>query len=176
MYVTQLHIYKGNFNGAKYLNKKLVSTISPRLTNEIDFNAQELKNSSSICFKGSELLGDFYLNEAEAHDYLAQDEKYSDVIRKFLGGKNLTSSVNIEPDRWVIFFKDWNLEDCRKLFPDLITKLEERFFSDGPTAPSRKKWWQFHRHRSVMYDGMSKLDRILIRPYTSNMCWFEFGN
>jgi type I restriction-modification system DNA methylase subunit len=175
VYVTQLHIFNGQYLGVFYLNRVAVDTISSRLTDECIIEPKELKYNSSMCFKGSELLGDFYLDDREANSLLGTDKKNEKVIRRFLGGKNFTSSIEIEPDRWVIFFSDWTLEYCKLHFPILLNMLDERFFGHGGTPPKRKKWWQFHRHRSVIYESMNQLKRVLLRPYTSNMCWFEFG-
>jgi len=176
VYVTQLHVFSGKYSGKLYLNNKVVGTISSRLSDECNIEPKELEYNSSLCFKGSELLGDFYLDDKEANDLIQADESNKKVIRRFLGGKNFTSSIEIEPDRWVIFFNDWSLEYCKRHFPDPINILEKRFFGSNGNPPRRKKWWQFHRHRSVIYKGMNQLQRILLRPYTSNMCWFEFGN
>jgi hypothetical protein len=97
------------------------------------------------------------------------------VILPFIGGQNLTSSVAIEPDRWVIFFRDWSLDYCKKNYSEALDLLEVRFSQNLDDAPKRKNWWQFHRHRAVIYDAMENMQSVLIRPYTSNMCWFEFG-
>jgi|GEM_PF-5394275 len=97
-------------------------------------------------------------------------------IAAILGGKELTSTSIIEPERWVIFLSDMPLARAESEFYKATEILKERFCQPDAKCPERKNWWQFHRPRVKLYEGMKKLSRVLIRPYTSNMSWFEFGS
>ncbi len=175
IFVTFIEIIKGGYHSLRNLNGIEVKNIGARLLSEELIEPYELEENSSLCFKGSELLGNFFLTDQEAIEMRSNKPNFGDVILPFIGGENLTSSVDIKPERWVIFFRDWTLDYCRSNYKDLIEILENRFLKNLDDAPKRKNWWQFHRHRSVIYDAMKNLRSVLIRPYTSNMCWFEFG-
>lgn len=175
VFVTYLNVIKGGYQSLRQLNGKWVEKIGPRLLPESSQEPYELAASSSLCFKGSELLGNFFLSDDEAIQMRKSTPNLASVILPFIGGQNLTSSVAIEPDRWVIFFRDWPLGYCQQNYREALELLENRFAQSVDDAPKRKNWWQFHRHRSVIYDAMKGMRSVLIRPYTSNMCWFEFG-
>lgn len=175
VFVTYLNVIKGDYQSLRQLNGKWVEKIGPRLLPESSQEPYELAASSSLCFKGSELLGNFFLSDDEATKMRKDNPNLASVILPFIGGKNLTSSVAIEPDRWVIFFRGWSLGYCQQNYREALELLEYRFAQSVDDAPKRKNWWQFHRHRSVIYDAMKGMQSVLIRPYTSNMCWFEFG-
>jgi hypothetical protein len=175
VFVTYLHIIKGAYQSSRRLNGRWVDQIGARLLPESSKEPYELAANSSLCFKGSELLGNFFLSQDESILMRRKNKDLADVILPFIGGQNLTSSVAIEPDRWVIFFRDWSLDYCKETYSEALEFLESRFTENVDDAPKRKNWWQFHRHRTVIYDAMGGLQSVLIRPYTSNMCWFEFG-
>ena len=173
--VTQLHITKSLYHGSRLLNGEYVGEISARLTPNVLLEPYELKKNTELCYKGSELLGDFYIDGSEAQSIIEANPGYKKVIRPFLGGRNFTSFSIIHPDRWVIFFGDMSLDKIENEYPSALKILKNRFFEGNGEPPKRKKWWQFHRHRSVIYKAMDNLSRVLLRPYTSNMSWFEFG-
>lgn len=175
VFVTYLNVIKGGYQSLRQLNGKWVEKIGPRLLPESSQEPYELAVNSSLCFKGSELLGNFFLSDDEAAEMRKNNPNLASVILPFIGGQNLTSSVAIEPDRWVVFFRDWSLDYCQQNYREALELLKNRFAHSVDDAPKRKNWWQFHRHRSVIYDAMKDLQSVLIRPYTSNMCWFEFG-
>lgn len=175
VFVTYLHVIKGAYHSFRKLNGSQVKDISARLLPESSEEPYELIASSSLCFKGSELLGNFFLGKEEAIQMRLNNPNLASVILPFIGGQNLTSSVSMEPDRWVIFFRNWPLDYCKKNYSEALELLNSRFSQSIDDAPKREKWWQFHRHRTVIYDAMENMESVLIRPYTSNMCWFEFG-
>lgn len=175
IFVTFIELIKGEYHSLRNLNGIEVKNIGARLLSEELIEPYELEENSTLCFKGSELLGNFFLTDQQAIEMRSNNQNFSDVIFPFIGGENLTSSVGIKPERWVIYFRDWTLDYCRNNYKELIEFLENRFLKNPDDAPKRKNWWQFHRHRSVIYDAMRNMRSVLIRPYTSNMCWFEFG-
>jgi hypothetical protein len=61
VFVTYLHIIKGTYQSLRQLNGRRVEQIGARLLPESSKEPYELTASSSLCFKGSELLGNFFL-------------------------------------------------------------------------------------------------------------------
>ncbi|MGD7037258.1 type IIL restriction-modification enzyme MmeI [Methylotuvimicrobium buryatense] len=143
---------------------------------DVNSEPKPLLKNQSICYKGSELLGDFFISKETARSCIKEEEKYSVVFKPILGGKELTSTSIIKPERWVIFLSDLPLARAESEFHTATEILKERFSQPDAKRPRRKNWWQFHRPRVKLYDGMKNLSRVLIRPYTSNMSWFEFGS
>ncbi len=94
VFVDELFVSKRPENSASYLNRLLVDGISPRLTADIALrNPFELAENSDLCFKGSELLGDFFLSEEERRQLESHGKQYREVCRPFIGGKTFTSSL-----------------------------------------------------------------------------------
>jgi hypothetical protein len=179
VYVHHLYTSKQATNIKPTIDGEPVLKIGPRLTEEKRISEPyELVANQERCFKGSELLGNFYLSDEEAAYLCSLGDEYSKIIRPFIGGRAYTSQIEREPDRRVLYLGDLDLEDAEATYPDAIKFLKNRFFSENSVKkdiPKRKKWWQFHRHRSTLYKQMKCLKRVLVRPNTSNMAWFEFG-
>jgi hypothetical protein len=162
----------------KVLNDEKVERIISRLVGEVSLQPYELQNNLGLSIKGSELVGDFYISEEQRQNIISENPKYADVLRPFMGGQRFVSEKGNIPDRYVIFLGDRSLKTAELEYPIVVNILRERFFTNenpNENTPPRKNWWQFHRSKQVLYEKSKNLTSILLRPYTSNMSWFEFA-
>ena len=177
--VSLILIMKGNWNGDYLINGTIVPTINARLTSTFAEDPKALLSNSNRCYKGSELMGNFYLTKSERQDIISVNPSYSSVLKPFMGGINFTSSPYLEPDRWVVYFSDLPLETVEEKYPMACQILRRRFFganTNPEDIPPRTNWWQFHRARTEIYRVMKNLKSVILRAYTSNIPWFEFGS
>jgi len=179
VFVTEIYLSKNSqLKIAKVLNNSVVDNINSRLAAEISMQPHELQNNLDWSIKGSELVGDFFVSKEQRDYILAKEPRYANVIKPFMGGQKFVSENNPIPDRFVIFLGDMPLKDAELNYPVAVNILRERFFTNekpNENMPPRKNWWLFHRSKQALYEKSEKLRFILLRPYTSNMSWFEFA-
>ena len=112
--VSPVHMFRGSWIGDRYLDGAKVDQISTSLEPIASTKpALPLASNLKHCFKGSVPLGDgFFLRPDEVEELRKSDSKNADVIFPYLTGEELNSSPTLTPGRWVIYFRDWELERC----------------------------------------------------------------
>ena len=91
VYISRVHIFRGNYAGKKTLNDNIVDYISALLDKSENVgNPFRLEANSGQSFQGSIVLGKgFLLTPAEASDLLGLDERHADVIFPYLNGRDI---------------------------------------------------------------------------------------
>ncbi|MCE1204466.1 MAG: hypothetical protein LWW79_07650 [Holophagaceae bacterium] len=167
------------WNGIRILNEKEVVGITKFLTEGCDeiFIPQKLVRNKDIAFKGSTTgCKGFVLESKEAEQIIANDNRYSEVIQKFIGGQDFNSSPQMTTDRWVINFKDWTYEQASQ-FPICINILKERvkpYFDSRTGQIHETDFWKFSDKRLESYKSISKFNRVLFHAFTSKHLAFGF--
>jgi hypothetical protein len=115
-------------------------------------------------FQGPIPAGNFYLTEEEAQRLLeTQGAAYSDVVRPYLNGDDITEDPLQSPRRWIIDFAMRALEDARAY----SAALE---LVSGRVRPEREKnnrdayrrfWWRFAEPRPGMRAALQDLTRYI---------------
>ena len=104
--------YKGNWQGAVFLDDKPAKAISAYLTlpNRVEGNPYRLIANADKSFQGSIVLGmGFVLEPEEAQALIAKNPKNKDCLFLYLGGDDVNSRTDQSPSRWVINFSNWPL-------------------------------------------------------------------
>lgn len=106
---SQVHIFRGKWLRSVKLNGNNVDNISSFLTEESKFKPNSLKDNTGKSFIGSYVLGKgFVIDDVEAASII--DEEYSDVVRPYITGEDITTRPDQSPSRFVINFWDWPLD------------------------------------------------------------------
>lgn len=175
--VSIIHLFKGSYSGKFTLNGEHVDFIGASLQSDIYEKPHELLSQSNFANKGAELIGDFFLTEAE--EYLLIANGSSEYILKLMNGDDLTSRSDFENFndlRKVIYLGNLGLEEASNSAQQAIALLRNRFEVDEKNASKivkRKKWWQFHRPRADLYDAIKHLSHVIVCPFTSEYLPFE---
>jgi hypothetical protein len=121
----------------------------------------------------------FILRESEAHGLLAQREAdYSQVVRPYLVGDDITASPRLAPSRWVISFDEMPLEKAM-VWSGALDLVRERVKPQRDIHPKereRKQWWKFSRTVQDMFEAIRPLSRFIACPAQSKrfyMIWCE---
>jgi hypothetical protein len=141
-----------------------------------------LSENRGKCFKGSVPLGDgFFLEPNEVERLVAASRKYEAVLFQYLNGEELNFSPTFSPGRWVIYFRDWSLEECGK-FPRCLEILRERVKPERdkivPTnnmaRQRRDLWWKFTGPTVDLYTSINGSKRVLVASAVSKHHAFAF--
>lgn len=123
-----------------------------------------LAPNKAICFYGPIPIGKgFVLSEEEAEDLLADPSAaYSDVVRRYLVGKDIVSTPAMEPQRWTIDFGLRTLEEAMK-YPRALQIVRDRVkpVRDlNKRKTYRERWWLFGEPIPGMRRALEPLGRF----------------
>lgn len=147
-----------------------VEGITPSLTaaGEGDWTPVALGANKGKCFQGAVPVGDgFLVDEATALNLLSRlDASYSEVVRQYLIGEDLTKRVDQSPSRWAIDFAGRPLEAARQYPAALdIVRLKVKPSRDHNAMQSRReRWWQFGSPAAGMRIAIEPLQRYIAAP------------
>ena len=172
---------KGPWEGLYRLNGEKVETFSSDLTaGEELADPVKLKKSAGICFIGSYVLGKgFVLSPEEALPLLEEEPSRAEVLRPYIGGRELNNNVPARPDeqiphgRYVIAFGDRTEAQARE-WPVLMERVERLVKPERErlTGHAHKHWWQFERMRRALYLVIEGQSRCLVSArVTSALQW-----
>ena len=193
--VSQLWLYRGEWQGARFLDGEPTKGITNQLErlSRVSGKANRLKVNKARYYTGSYVLGlGFTMPSAEALELVSKGARYNDVLFPYLNGKELNSTPTHAPARWVINFWDWPLD--RETAPsdyvgpvaadypeclDIVERLvkPDRKSKDGrnATATARAlRWWQHAAPSVKLYERLADLDRVLVKSEVGNMLSWAF--
>ena len=197
--VAYVWLWQGAWLGEFVLDEQIVSGITsfltkPNKTLGIPFC---LASNQGISFKGSDVYGSgFILSPDEAELLIAQNFRNKDVLFPLLNGEDLNSRPDQSPSRWVINFSDWALDsehddikqpkgppyavdypECLDIIRKRAKPERDKLATGGASARDRaKRWWQFSRPTTILYQTISELGRVLVIPRVSKFLTVTFSS
>jgi hypothetical protein len=174
-----------------YLDGKEVGGINSHLLpDSIEYEPRELAENLGICFRGADIYGEGFLfwedspeyhgswREAEEIEKAFPDEK--EIIRYFLGGKELTSKPRHMPHRKVIDFTGLTKAEASSRYPHLFTIAEERVKPErdklggySVAENSRERWWLFGTATPALNNAKKDLEHVIGISRTSKYTCFS---
>jgi hypothetical protein len=173
--VALIAINKSQNSVLKYLDNKLVKSISSFLDTDQSFQTYKLKSSQDKCYIGSSLLGDgFIINEKQKNELISLDKNVEEVIYPLFNGDDLNNMIEIISQRFVIYFWDWNFDQIQK-YSVAAEYIKDKVISErSKTKQSEyiKTWWKFKRPTIKTYHSISKLPFCLSSARTTKYLSF----
>jgi len=165
------------WSGERLLNGTQVAEISDDLSAVTFAEAHRLPSNAMLCFEGSKIHGDgFILSLDEARHILAVFPTENKVIRRFLGGADLTSSPDFSASRFVICFEGMSREEA-EMFPNCFRIVVERVKPHRDTIKSSyhaERFWRYWTERPELYDRLRKLKRTIAATRVAKFLSFAF--
>ncbi|MBN1947327.1 MAG: hypothetical protein JW797_16780 [Bradymonadales bacterium] len=165
--VSVVHVCKGPWHGALQLDGQEVATVSTSLdASGLSGTPERLAQNQDKSFQGSNVLGlGFTMSPEEARALIEKDPKNAEVLFPYLNGKDLNTSPDQSPSRWVINFLDWPLEKAEQ-YPDCMAIVREKVkperMGKSYSKSARERWWQYERYRPELYRAIAPLERVLV--------------
>lgn len=188
--VSVVHIQKGHFAKAKFLDDRTVESISAFLFHRGSHEDPiRLAANSGKSFQGSVVLGmGFTFDDTdtkgvatpitEMRRLIDKDPNNQEVIFPYIGGEEFNTSPTHAHHRYVINFGERNEEECRQSWPDLMKIVEEKVKPERAISTRLSKsahgqraiiWWQHYHRAKDLYSAIAGLERVLVIPQTSNV-------
>jgi hypothetical protein len=181
--VSVLHVLKGSFSGAKLLDNRNVDTITAFLFHRGSHDdLARLAANTDKSFVGSYVLGmGFTFDDTdtkglatpivEMHRLIEKDSRNREVIFPYIGGEEVNSSPTQSHYRYVINFRDWQIEkassyiDCWRIIESKVKPERQRINATGEFVlrdPLPQRFWQYAEKRPGLYEAISGLQRVLV--------------
>jgi len=193
--VSVVHVAKGRFEGAKWLDGREVDTITAFLFHRGgDDDPTRLAGNAGSSFHGNCIVGmGFTFDDtdtkgvatpiAEMERLLAEHPDWRDVILPFIGGEEVNTSPTHAHHRYVINFGERSEQECRQRWPELMQIVEEKVRPERMAAVKRSKsthalragtWWQHYHHAKELYAAIAGLRRVLVISRVGQQAAFTF--
>lgn len=170
--VNLLAIKKGNWNGLRILDNETVNYISSRLDSQPENEIKRLCKNENKAFIGDFVRGSgFLLEDKEASKLIVENPKNSDCILTYLTGEDLNTDPRQKTTRFVICFRDWELQQAMN-YPDLLEILRVRVKPGRDSLRDkieRENWWLFARYRGELRRAIAGLNRVIARSVVSEL-------
>ena len=125
---------------------------------------EPLAENSGRSFQGPIPAGTFYLDPDEADAFLAgKNTNYSDVVRPYLVGDDITEEPEQRPRRFIIDFALRSLEEAMQ-YPDALQRVRDLVKPErdkNRREAYRKYWWRFAEPRPGMREALEPLSRFI---------------
>jgi hypothetical protein len=180
--VSIVFVATGEWKADARLDDAAVPAISSHLTlaEANDADPLPLRKNDSLAIEGVKILGSgFVLTEADAHALIASDKRNADVVKPFLNGEDVNFRPDQSPSRWVINFRDLQLNGPSQAssYPECLRVVEERVKPERLKLPPdsswnravRERWWQFGLWRPALQTLLKGKDRVLVRSRVSSV-------
>ena len=168
--VTLSSIYKGDWNRKRILNNKSEKYISPYLTAHFELKPWKIISNNDLAFCGSVLSGEGFILDQNTAAGLLKNPKNSEVVKPYIDGDDLYSTIDQSPTRFVINFSNWPIEQAEK-YEDCFNILYQKVkpVRDKVKRKTyREKWWQFAEKAVNLYDLISKNEIVIVKARTSS--------
>ncbi|MEM7712101.1 MAG: DNA methyltransferase [Cyanobacteria bacterium P01_A01_bin.68] len=196
--VAHVWLRQGDWQGKFYLDDKPVNGITPFLTvpGKAVGKPGKLIANKSKSYIGSFVLGmGFVMSPEEAQVLIKKYAKNKDVLYPYLIGEDLNSRPDQSPSRWVINFKDYPLDaehddpkkpkgqpyaadypDCLKIVEEKVKpQRDEKSNGNSTDKDVARRWWQFKRTTTALYDAIANLKQVLVVSLVNNHLGFAFA-
>lgn len=142
-------------------------------------DALPLQQNDGITFQGPQPVGKgFLLEVSEARAILAKsDADYGEVVRPYLVGKDITTSPNQHPSRYIIDFGAKSLEGAEK-YPAALEIVRERvkpIRDKNRRKVRREKWWLLGELVPAMRMALDPLRRYIAGTATGKRVLFAWA-
>ena len=180
--VSVVHVVKGPFAGARWLDGREVPAITAFLFHRGGHDdPARLAANAGKSFQGNIVLGmGFTFDDtdtrgvatplAEMRRLIERDPRNREVISPYIGGEEVNNSPMHAHHRYVIDFGGRSEEECRERWPDLLTIIEEkvkpkRLVSARKSKSSHERrariWWQHYHGAHELRAAIAGLEHVL---------------
>lgn len=178
-----IHIVRGNYRGKLTLDNKSAVFISAFLDDTPNIgNPFRLTQNANKSFIGTLVNGiGFVVSEDEAKSLIDRNPKNKDVLLPFLTGQDLNTKPDQSPDRWIICFFDWPIENAEQ-YPECLSIVNEKVkpFRDKVVANGKQiheyAYWKYWDKRPYLYNEISTLTSVLVISRVTKYVAFSFQN
>jgi len=182
VYVSIIHLFRGGWEGDRYLDDQCVASISPYLDHEEQpFVPARIPSNLKTVFRGSTISGEgFILNCDEVAQIRAAEPRCSEVIKPFLTGQDVNQNPRQSSKRYAIDLGNLNEESARKYGPcwDRLYNTVRLQRVGNKIKQRVELWWQYIGRQEALYAAIAEFERVLVCGQVSKywaVSWVQNG-
>ena len=141
-----------------------------------DDSPSTLATNANTSFIGSYILGiGFTFDDGDTtgsasptskvQELIDADERNAERIFAYIGGDEILSLVNLQPQRFIINFAELELTETEK-WPQVLQIVSDRV-KGTRASHSTANWWHYERYRAELYKAINGKSCVLVRSVTS---------
>jgi hypothetical protein len=165
--VSRLHLFKGDWRGVHSLNDSLVTYISAFLSEDNVGIPFPLSVNSGASYTGNKLTGmGFTIDDTLANTMFATDERYNNILFRYMNGNDLNGSATQLPSRWCICFWDWSESEART-YPLAYQRVKDTVKPERINLKRKSlvdNWWIHGEKRPAMYHSLGRGNHFKKHP------------
>lgn len=178
--VSVIHFCTGPCEIPRILNGHSVEEIDDSLSPSVGMGSTfPLPSKSKLSFIGYMPLGDgFIISEQEAQHLISLDIRNTEVVKRYLTGKNFNTSPTRMGSEWIIDFADMSYEQAETYErPFAIVRERVKPYRDKVNRKAnRERWWQFAEVRPGLRRAIGGLSEVLVVPIVTKNINFGFAS
>lgn len=176
--ISLICLVKGSFDGKIYLDNKIVMNINSHLGSSEDLPEPfQLLQNKNLAYIGTGVHGQgFIIDGGLAEELINENSRNSEVVCKYISGADLNNNYDLSPSKWIINFRDWDLNETKK-FTKCFEIIREKVYPEREKYKRkqyRERWWQFAEKQGALYESIKNNSRVLARTQASKHNVFEF--
>jgi len=184
--ISVVHIIRGEWNRARILDGREVNRITAFLFHRGEHRAPRPLASQPRYYEGFIPYGAGFLfcdRTDGAHptslleNILTREPAAKEVVFPYLGGEELNTSPDQQPNRMVIYFGKRDLAEVERRWPTLLALVRETVKPERESKSRRiasMPWWQFLWPRPALWEDMKSVHRVLACSKVSKHLAFAY--
>jgi hypothetical protein len=177
VFISLVHIYKGDWRGVSTLNGQSVELIDAKLQAlSVEADPHPLLANAGKSFKGYDIGGlGFTFTPDEYRSFISEHPEESSVIHPYINGLDFYSSPTQQPSRYAINFVDMRLDEaaafpaCLQRVRDLVKPQRDKVNRQR----NRARWWLYSENRPGMRQAIAECQYVLAKTQTSKTWAFS---
>ncbi|WP_433362207.1 Eco57I restriction-modification methylase domain-containing protein [Actinoplanes sp. CA-142083] len=143
-----------------------VITSSLEAASRVHGTPKRLRGSAGIAYIGNFVNGiGFVLSDDERDALLAAEPQSSEVVHRYLNGRDVNRHPEQAASRWIIDFHGWPLERAAA-YPACLARVERLVKPARDALPdakrsTREKWWQYEKLAPGLRGAIADLKRVI---------------
>jgi len=181
--MTNVHVsivhFARQWQGEARLDGRVVENIASDLTEGLRSSPHKLKSTFPSASGGTGLLGIGFVIDAETyHAWVDRDPRYKEVLWPYINGKELNSTFDFSPQRYVINFGDRSETEAEQ-YPLAIERVR-RLVKPQRDVLTRQvheaSYWKHWDKRAGLYRDIEtrELQRVIVCSFVSKHLPFTF--
>jgi len=171
VFVSFVYATRRDWIGNVTLGGTECNAISSSLTAEEELNAPErLVVLPCQSFRGSDWNGEgFLVDEHFVVEQVSREERAKEFLLRCLNARDYCDSPEQSTNRWIVFFRDRELDELKSQVPTLVDALDRRVGVERRSSKDdmlRQHWWLFRRATMPLYRAAWSNSYVFVVPFT----------
>ncbi|KZC42344.1 ATP phosphoribosyltransferase regulatory subunit [Rhodanobacter sp. FW510-R12] len=143
-----------------------------------EFTPLKLMQNDELCFSGHYLMGQgFVLSSVERDRILGANKNNEEVIYPYIRGDDINNEPSQSSGTYAINFSMRELAKCEDRYPECLRVIRELVKPERDIVKrkaNRERWWRYAEARPGLEGKLSRLDRVIVQPFTAKYIFPTF--